>query len=386
MNWMIEFGLALLRLFMQPLFYLFFLLILLRGYLQIKKDRRNFGVKVHSYFHETKHTWSISFFIGFILSLLSVTLGFSTTLAFGVLLAIIVFLTSWLIRYTWLSASISFPLVFALIYLMPIYGQQYIPSQWQGLFSNLDLLLFVMLLAIFLLAEAWILSRFKVHDSYPELVESKRGKYQGQHRVKKLTMIPFFTLVPGGFIEPITDTWPILEIGGETYGLLILPYLVGFEYLFKSDVPKYNVKLLSSRLILLSVFVLLLAIVGYFYPIFLWAAIFVAFIGKVVIQGTFSNSQKRRTAFFQPGGEGLLVLGVLPHTAAVELGLEPGDRIVKVNDHHVQTQEEFYQEVQKNRAFCKLSIKDIHGELRLSQRALYEGEHHELGVLFIKDS
>jgi hypothetical protein len=56
-----------------------------------------------------------------------------------------------------------------------------------------------------------------------------------------------------------------------------------------------------------------------------------------------------------------------------------------VNGHAVKTVEEFYQFLQKNRAFCKLEVIGFNGEIRFVQRALYDGEHHELGILFVID-
>jgi hypothetical protein len=34
---------------------------------------------------------------------------------------------------------------------------------------------------------------------------------------------------------------------------------------------------------------------------------------------------------------------------------------------------------------CKLEVFDTNGEARFEQRALYEGEHYELGILFVQD-
>ncbi len=45
----------------------------------------------------------------------------------------------------------------------------------------------------------------------------------------------------------------------------------------------------------------------------------------------------------------------------------------------------FYKALQKNRAYCKLEVFDVNGEIRFVQGALFEGDHHELGILTIED-
>ncbi len=51
----------------------------------------------------------------------------------------------------------------------------------------------------------------------------------------------------------------------------------------------------------------------------------------------------------------------------------------------VKTENRVYEALQRNRAFCKLEVVNEHGEVRFVQGALYEDEHHELGLLFVKE-
>lgn len=48
-------------------------------------------------------------------------------------------------------------------------------------------------------------------------------------------------------------------------------------------------------------------------------------------------------------------------------------------------QKEFYKALQKNRAYCKLEVLNSEGEVRFVQGALFEGDHHELGILTVED-
>ncbi|SFM22449.1 hypothetical protein SAMN04487943_11063 [Gracilibacillus orientalis] len=385
MDWLMEFSGVIARVFMQPFIYLFLLLLLLSGYWRIKKDRQHFGTKVYPYFHETKHTWSISIIIGLILSILSIGFGFVISIPFALLLGLVMLIVAIGNRFSWMSAGYTLAIASVIMYFLNIYGDDYLPSNWLDLLDATDLFYIPFIIGILLLTETWILSRIHHDDTYPELVKSNRGKYLGQHRIKKLTIIPFIALVPGGWIEPFAE-WPLLEISGQSYGVMILPYVFGLEYIVKSRLPREAASWLSKRVALLAIVILLIAVGSYFIPFLTVVAFAVAFLGKELIQLVYRAAEERRTPYFRPAERGLLVLGTLPGTPAVDLGLIPGERIVKVNDITVENEDIFYQAVNQNRAFCKLSVKDLNGEVRFAQRALYEGEHHKLGILFVREN
>jgi S1-C subfamily serine protease len=80
-----------------------------------------------------------------------------------------------------------------------------------------------------------------------------------------------------------------------------------------------------------------------------------------------------------------MILGVLPDSPAEKMGLKVGELITKVNGTIVYNETLFYEGLVRNRAQCKLEVIDVNGQIRFVGRALYEGEHHELGVLFVSD-
>ena len=77
-------------------------------------------------------------------------------------------------------------------------------------------------------------------------------------------------------------------------------------------------------------------------------------------------------------------MGVIPESAAEKMGLKVGEFITKVNGEMATNEESFYEALQKNAAHCKLEVLDHNDQIRLLQRALYEEDHHELGILFAK--
>jgi len=80
-----------------------------------------------------------------------------------------------------------------------------------------------------------------------------------------------------------------------------------------------------------------------------------------------------------------MILGVLPDSPAAGMNLQVGELVMKVNGASVNDEESFYNALQQNRAHCRLEVLDINGQIRFAQRALFENEHHELGILFVQD-
>ena len=80
-----------------------------------------------------------------------------------------------------------------------------------------------------------------------------------------------------------------------------------------------------------------------------------------------------------------MILGIIPKSPAEKMALEVGELVTKVNGTLVKDEQGFYEALQRNAAHCKLEVLDTNGQIRFVQRALYEGDHHELGILFVQD-
>ncbi|UOQ48273.1 PDZ domain-containing protein [Gracilibacillus caseinilyticus] len=386
MDWIMELGLAIVRMFMQPFMYLFFLLIFLSGYWRIKKDRQHHGAKVYPYFYEVRQSVSVTVIIGLLLSIVSVALGFIVSLPFVLLLGAVLLVLSLANHFSVLSAAHGLAITAMITYVLNRYGSDYVPEAWLQQLDTTNLFYIPIIIAILLFAEAWYVKRINADDTFPELSKSGRGKFIGQHRIKKLTIIPFIALFPVGSLESFVDWWPVFEIGQQSFGLIVVPYLLGFEYVVKTSLVRTATDWIAPRITLLAALVLLLAAGSYFVPFLTMIALAAALIGKEIVQYLYRAKEQQERPYFQPSDKGLFVLGTLPDSPAVDLGLQPGEEIMKVNDQVVRNEDHFYQAVNNNRAFCKLSVKDLEGELRFAQRALYEGEHHKLGILFVKET
>ncbi|WP_272480018.1 PDZ domain-containing protein [Aquibacillus koreensis] len=385
MEWLIELGRGIGRLFLSPLFYWFFIVLLIAHKSRVKKERRHFGTKIYDIFYEMKHTWLISLISGIVLSVIVMVAGVSLSYPVILLLSIITILLSIVGRFTWLSAAYIFSFTYIVLLVIRTFFTDYVPAAWLEDLQQVDFVSFTTLLGIFLVIEAIIMMRMRQNHTFPELVKGNRGKWVGQHRMKKITMIPFFTLIPGGPIVSFASWWPVFDVNGTSYSLMLVPIIFGFEHVVKGTIPVKAFRTLGNAVLILGLITIGIAVTGYYLSVLTLVSAIIAILGREFISYRFRLNDQMKQAFFSPEPNGLLVLGVIPNTPGESLELMPGEKIMKVNGRVVTSEQAFYEALQANSAYCKLDIRDVRGELRFAQRAIYQGEHHELGILFAKE-
>ncbi|WP_085505942.1 PDZ domain-containing protein [Thalassobacillus devorans] len=371
------------RLMMQPLLYWFILLGLIVSFKRVRKERDMFGIRIFDVFAETKGTWVTGFLTGITLSLVMVGAGIVIPFPVILLLSALILLMSLILRLNVLSAAYTLTVGYGIIFLLQNISVSFIPEEWQQAFSGVSLTSITVIMAGGLFLEAiWVL-RLNHKETFPELVAGSRGKWIGQHRLKKLGMMPIFVLIPGGAITPFMTWWPLLDIAGGSYGLMVVPFLSGFDVVTKGHHPVTAAKKLGSGLFLLAFLVTTVAIVSYWWEFLSIAAVGLAVVGKLFIH-TLYRVRDKKAPYFSANDQGLTVLGIIKNSPAEQMGIGVGDLIERVNQVKVTNEEEFYHAMNVNRALCKMEIRDQHGEIRFTQRAIYQHDPYDLGLLFVK--
>lgn len=382
--WIIEILKGIGTMFLQPLFYWMIILLFLMGYRRIKQERRHFGTKIFSLFSETQGTLILSIIFSIIMSLLAIFIGIVLSIEIIVILTIVVIIISLTGRTNFLSASYTLGLTFIIVTLLPYIDVSFIDGYLDFERVTIVQLLslgFIMVMMMFL--EAMLVSN-KKGESFPEMTLSARGKWIGQHRLKRITFIPFFILLPVGQAELTLPLFPYFEVSGSGYQLVFLPFLIGVNYTMKSILPIQAAKSLGQQTWILAVITLFLMMTSLYFPYFSIIAFFVAIIGKEWITYQHKKKDKEKAAIFTPIDKGLKVLALLPNTPGDRLDIQVGETIVKGNGNPVQNSAEFYQALQNSGAYFKLDILDHQGEVRFVSSAFYEEDHYELGIVFIE--
>lgn len=380
-SWVLELLKGIGKVFLNPLLYWSFLMILIVSYRRIQRERGHFGFKIFNAFSEWKNTWMTSILAGLIISLLTLGLGMVFSYETILVLSIVVIILSISFSLTLLSASYTIGITYLIILLSPLLlqFQTFLDVQ---LFSKIDFTSLVILLSIFLFIEAILLRNIKREDTFPELSLSDRGIWIGQHHLKKISMIPFFVLIPSGMITPFAPFWPYFSIGDESYSILLVPFIIGFDYLVRGSLPQNAARRISKSVSILGLIVLLLAIGSIYISWLSLIAVLIAIVGREFINYKHRINDKGSLPYFNPVAAGLKVLAVIPSTPGDRLGILVGETILKVNGQEINSVEEFYIALQESGAYFKIDVLNDEEEVRFVQSALYEGDHHELGLIF----
>lgn len=371
------------RFFLNPAFYVFFMSCALVGYLRVNRERKDFSFKVYDMWYELRTSLFAAVGYGLCISVVTVGAGlvFSETSLLTMTIWMVLF--ALVIQYRYISPAYTISITIAVALLsskLPISFLQLKSGEEASIVS------LAILLGLMLVVEGLLISKQAAHHSVPKIKKGKRGLNIGLHESKRLWMVPVFILVPGDAITQFISWWPVVSVGTQTYSLILLPFLIGFTRTIKGFEPKEAILFTGRRVLGLAVIVLLLGAASYFSPTFAIIAMGVAVLGRFTIAMQERIEDERREAYFAARDDGLVVLGVIPNTAGAEMELQPGEVITKVNGTTPMTVDEFYNALQSRStgAFCKLEVIDTKGELRLVQQAIYAGEHHELGVVFVE--
>ncbi|TKD70996.1 PDZ domain-containing protein [Pseudalkalibacillus hwajinpoensis] len=371
--------------FLHPLTYITLIGAFILGLSRVKRDRRDFHTRVHDALDDVAFAIVPGIIAGaaflVVNVFLGITLPFSTTIALS--MAAFLLLVTKQIRFLSPAFTFILPVVAALFYTPIDFGSARINSFQDGI-GSASMIAIVLLVGFLVMMEGLLISRNAVSQTSPRLVESKRGKLVGGHEVQRLWLIPLFLFLPVGNVEAFS-WWPLLHFGDQAYSFLLMPLPIGFQKLIHHALPVPELKRNGRQVLLLGVSAVIIGLVSYFTNNEWLALIMLGIV--VVMRATILllHRGKDKAAYFNERNEGLVILGILPESPADHMNLQVGEVISKVNGIPVGKGTDFYTALQRNAAFCKLEVLDFNGEVRFEQKALYYNEHHELGLLFVKE-
>ena len=385
-DWFIELLKGTGRLLLHPVFYYSIFIAAVLGVSRVKRERGNFTVRAKDAYFELSQLFPLGLLAGLMISTITIVAGITIPFAAIVLVATATLLLSLTTRIRLLAPAYTVGAAFfALIFLS---GKEIDLPLAGDLFLSLDEKIFpsiAILLALLTVGEGFLILRNGKKGTSPKLIKSKRGQTVGVHEVKRLWMVPAFMLIPGSVLTMPFDWWPVFTLGDNTYSLILVPFAIGMHQQVQGMLPKEAIQLQGSRVIALGILTTLIAVAGYWFPIASIAAVAFAIIGREALTFAQRMQEEGRPFYFSKKNHGVMILGILPESPADKMALGVGELVTKVNGTNVHDEKTFYEALSRNRAHCKLEVLDTNGQIRFVQRALYEGDHHELGILFVQD-
>jgi hypothetical protein len=384
--WLVELLKGTGKLFLHPVLYYLVFLTAILGVTRVKRERKNFHIRAHDAYYELRQLFPQGILIGLFFSIIIVAAGIAVPFAAILLIALFTVLWSLTTNVRWISPAYTIGAAFFTMILIaennwsiPLFSKTF---QFLGdkIYPSV-----VVVLGFMLIAEGTLIFKNGSIGTSPKLAKSKRGQNIGLHEGRRLWMVPLFLLIPGNALQLPFDLWPVLHLGSEEYTLILVPFAIGFHQQIKGMLPKVAIQLQGRKVITLGVFVSLLAVAGYWFPLSSVVVAALAILGREMISLMATIKDDNLPFYFSKKNQGLMIIGVIPESPASKMGLQVGEIVSKVNGVLVRDEKVFYEALQKNRAHCKLEVLDTNGEIRFVQRALYEGDHHELGILFVQD-
>lgn len=369
--------------FLHPLFYILVLFSLFLGYKRVQKERRDFQTRVYDVIDDLITPLVPGLLAGLLLSIAIVSLGIVLPVGVIVLFSLVYVVILLTGQARWLSAAYTGSLTLLVALVLPkIETGTALIDKWIAEINAVHLGGLAILIGLLIFIEGLLILKNSSKHSSPILLKSKRGKTIGAHELRKIWILPVLFLLPSGVI-PISDLWPVISTQSTHVGFIMVPFGIGFQQVVRSTLPVHAIINYGKRVLLVGIVVLGLAILSLYVPIFIPFAAVMALLGRELIEIAQKLLEENEINMYTQRENGLVILGVIPKSPASKMNAKVGEVITKVNSVKVKTNQQFYEALQLNSAFCKLEIIDENGEIRFGQTALYDGKHHQVGLLFV---
>ncbi len=385
-----EAGQAVIGLFAQPYIYIAILLVYWQARQGTLLQRKLFHVRIYGALYLTMLRVMAGVAAGLVLSLAGVAAGAkltaSTLACVWIAMAVMAIFR---LRYICLAYAAGALGVLQAV-LQAIDTDSLKDGIWQDAIqavSDISVPSLIFLAGVLHIGEGLLVRLQSGKHAMPLFLEGKRGKPMGAFALSGAWPVPLLWLVPASGSGLELPWTPLFGMTGDIAGwsMLAFPVLIGFSDRTWTQWPETKARTAGNLLILYGVVIAGLAAGAEFWsPLTLVAAVaaFALHEGLLLISRRREDS---RSPIFVHDRSGVRVLAVLPGTPAQEMGFVSGEVIKKANGVSVRTKEELHVALGKQSAFSKLEVVNREGHVRFVQRARYEGEHYQLGLILAPD-
>lgn len=381
---------ASIQLLVQPFYYIGILLVILLYRRQMILERKMFHTRIHPYMQQAGKAllWGIA--AGFTVSLVMLFVGTQLKLETVYLL--------WIITILLLLFRVRF---FAFIYAIGIVGllfglYPYLPQSMKlgkievylDAVMNLKYSSMLAILSLLIAIEALYIYWKRTRSQSPVYVEGKRGRVVGGYQLQGFWIAPLFLLVPIESGAGISLPWtPLLWLGEQSpvgWMLVAVPMMFGISSMTKTMMPQVKAAWTAKCLLWFSLILASFAVIAK-----LWshAAVYITLSVLLIViyeifNGWSHRQEEKKSPIYVHDERGLFILGILPDSPAKELGILAGELVYKVNGVKVNNQDDLHTAFRESPAFYKLEIINLEGQVKFLQRAVFAGDHYQLGMIF----
>ena len=369
---------ALGRFIINPVVYTTLLLAVLLGYRRVKRERSHFHIRIQHGATEVKSAIKESLGYALIVSFITVGAGLVVPTTFLLYVTFATFVLS----LTFVVASLSpmYTVALALVSMALVNWQQWPTYLGDGVITG-ALVPIVLVTGLALIIEGTLIRKTYAHGLTPVLQKTKRGLHAIVYRLRKIWLLPIAIVVPSGPLQAVLPYWPQFTLGMSDFSIVLVPLVIGTAMTSRRRMPMDVFNGYGKAVVTLGVLLVASAVIVYYVPAMFYVVIGIGVVLRMALSIVFVWRERADSYAVAPSAKGIMIAAVLPDSPAERMGLQLGECIVKVNGQPVTNEDELYEALQINAAYCKLEVMDYRQEVRQTQQAIFAEDHYRIGIL-----
>lgn len=361
---------------LTPVLWLGILYVIISYNQRINKERKQFRVAINKDFYEGRNfiKYGLLFFV--IGSLISMILGLTLPTNSVYIYQILVVLAFLINGFS----TTSMLLVMTAAGILELVVPRFI-TFFGDVFPEISGPSWLLLIFISILADYYLTRNMKKHPLSPKIKSGKRGRNIATYLGRETVVFPLLVLIPSGTLSSTLNFWPVFNISNQKFSLILFPIFIStsVKVIKRAKERVIQDKLKNIELLLGLTFVLIV-LTKFMSKLFLISLIILTVV-SIFFEIKLRKKEKDANSWYVETDEGIRIISVQPETPAAKMKLQPGDVILTCNNRVVNSEEEFYQTLQLNSAYCHVKVRTYEGDLRIAESAIFMDSPHEIGLI-----
>lgn len=361
---------------LTPVLWLGILYVIISYNQRINKERKQFRVAINKDFYEGRNFIKYGLFFFVMGSLISMILGLTLPTNSVYIYQILVVLAFLINGFS----TTSMLLVMAAAGILELVVPRFI-TFFGDVFPEISGPSWLLLIFISILADYYLTRNMKKHPLSPRIKSGKRGRNIATYLGRETVVFPLLALIPSGTLSSTLNFWPVFNIGNQKFSLILFPIFIStsVKVIKRAKERVIQDKLKNIELLLGLTFVLIV-LTKFMSKLFLISLIILTVV-SIFFEIKLRKKEKDANSWYVETDEGIRIISVQPETPAAKMKLQPGDVILTCNNRVVNSEEEFYQALQLNSAYCHVKVRTYEGDLRIAESAIFMDSPHEIGLI-----
>lgn len=361
---------------LTPVLWLGILYVIISYNQRINKERKQFRVAINKDFYEGRNFIKYGLFFFVMGSLISMILGLTLPTNSVYIYQILVVLAFLINGFS----TTSMLLVMTAAGILELVVPRFI-TFFGDVFPEISGPSWLLLIFISILADYYLKRNMKKHPLSPRIKSGKRGRNIATYLGRETIVFPLLVLIPSGTLYSTLNFWPVFNIGNQKFSLILFPIFISTSVkVIKRAKERVIQDKLKNTELLLGLTFILIVLTKFMSRLFLISLIILTVV-SIFLEIKLRKKEKDANSWYVETDEGIRIISVQPETPAAKMKLQPGDVILTCNNRVVNSEEEFYQALQLNSAYCHVKVRTYEGDLRIAESAIFMDSPHEIGLI-----